>query len=88
MAQNSTQSKEIPILIEQNSSQSSSYSVASVAAVILAGSYLVAFVSYLSAQRFTGSIAHLFLTWGGFTGQKGWDKLVAVEDWIAAFFQS
>ncbi|KAH7876204.1 uncharacterized protein C8R40DRAFT_1101093 [Lentinula edodes] len=71
VVQNSTQSKEIPILIEQNSSQSSTYSVASVAAVILAG-----------------SIAHLFLTWGGFTGQKGWDKLVAVEDWIATFFQS
>ncbi|KAJ4482355.1 hypothetical protein J3R30DRAFT_2160458 [Lentinula aciculospora] len=71
VARNSTESREIPILIEQNSSQSSGFSVASVAAVILAG-----------------SIAHLCLTWGGFTGQKGWDKLVAVEEWIAAFFQS
>ncbi|KAJ3731209.1 hypothetical protein DFJ43DRAFT_1155724 [Lentinula guzmanii] len=70
VASNSTQSREIPVLIEQNSSQSVGYSVASVAAVILAG-----------------SIAHLFLTWGGFTGQKGWDKLIAVEDWIAAFFR-
>ncbi|KAJ3782981.1 hypothetical protein GGU11DRAFT_560502 [Lentinula aff. detonsa] len=70
VASNSTQSREIPVLIEQNSSQSVGYSVASVAAVILAG-----------------SIAHLFLTWGGFTGQKGWDKLIAVEDWVAAFFR-
>ncbi|KAJ3760610.1 hypothetical protein EV361DRAFT_385640 [Lentinula raphanica] len=70
VAANTTQPREIPILIEQNSSESSGYSVASVAAVILAG-----------------SIAHLCLTWGGFTGQSGWDKLVAVEDWIAAFFR-
>ncbi|KAF9060963.1 hypothetical protein BDP27DRAFT_1429490 [Rhodocollybia butyracea] len=58
---------EYPIIIEQNSSeQSSGYSVASVAAVILAG-----------------SIAHLALTLGGFTGQKGWDKLVMVQEWLA-----
>lgn len=34
-----TKSREIPIIIEQNSSQSSGYSVSSVAAVILAGSF-------------------------------------------------
>jgi hypothetical protein len=66
VAENEQASREIPVIIEQNSSQSSSYSVASVAAVILAGSLFI---------------------WGGFTGQKGWDKLVAVEDWIASFFQ-
>ncbi|KAF5380645.1 hypothetical protein D9757_007066 [Collybiopsis confluens] len=62
--------REIPVLIEQSSPGPASYSVASVAAVILAG-----------------SIAHLLLTWGGFTGQKGWDKLMIVEDWIASFFR-
>jgi heme oxygenase len=69
---------------EDASTGSKTYSLASVLAVITAGAWLVLIPSAHSISRYyLVCAAHFLLTLGGFTGERGWEKLVAVEDWIS-----
>ena len=75
---------EVPFEIEGPQSRRE-YSVASVAAFIAAGT-LLQVQSVYQLKLVSACLAHFIIIVGGFTGARGYQKLLNLEHWISAHF--
>lgn len=79
--------KEIPVVIEHGPPEKT-YPMAQVIAVVGAGGYNIIQSTVVLNHIRAVCLAHLILVVGGFTGNSGYQKLLALEAWFTRVWES